>query len=360
MGRKKRRTRRINGAGTVSKLKGHRSKPFTVRAPAELQINGEYTRPLIGSYKTREEAEIALAMYKAKPFNIDERNITLNELFEVWIEEKKKTVKRKRSYEKYSKAYITHLSHLKNRAIRSIMYNELQNAVSKPVISTSKSLKTLLNGVYKLAMKNNIVDKDISQLLEINHTRAYSKKTFIFDRELIIKIRKYSNESNYERFKKIADMILIMLYTGMRFGEIRNIKKENIFLEENYMIGGIKTEAGIDRIIPIHPKIKDLIILYYNEFSEKDYLFSQSKSYRAFSEVTFVNNYLDFRKLLNFPHNRHSTRHTFITEFKKIGISESKLKKIVGHESSDVTDGVYTHYEPKDLLIEVKKLDYGD
>ena len=43
-----------------------------------------------------------------------------------------------------------------------------------------------------------------------------------------------------------------------------------------------------------------------------------------------------------------------------MGISESKLKKIVGHESSDVTDGVYTHYEPKDLLIEVKKLDYGD
>ena len=89
-------------------------------------------------------------------------------------------------------------------------------------------------------------------------------------------------------------MTLIMLYTSMRSGEIRNIKKENIFLDENYMIGGIKTEAVKDRIIPIHPKIKDLIIFYYNEFPNKDFLFSQTKSKKAFSEITFVNNFIEF------------------------------------------------------------------
>ena len=72
------------------------------------------------------------------------------------------------------------------------------------------------------------------------------------------------------------------------------------------MIGGIKTEAGKDRIIPIHPKIKDLIIFYYNEFPNKDFLFSQTKSKKAFSEVTFVNNFIEFRNLLNFTNNRHA------------------------------------------------------
>ena len=38
----------------------------------------------------------------------------------------------------------------------------------------------------------------------------------------------------------------------------------------------------------------------------------------------------------------------------------NKIKRIVGHKSLDVTDRVYTHYSPQDLLIEVKKLDYGD
>ena len=126
------------------------------------------------------------------------------------------------------------------------------------------------------------------------------------------------------------------------------------------MIGGTRTEAGKDRIIPIHPKIKNLIIFYYNEFPNKDFLFSQTKSKKAFSEITFLNNFIEFWNLLNFTNNRHTCRHTFITELKKLNVAKSKIKRIVGHKSLDVTDGVYTHYSPQDLLIEVKKLDYGD
>lgn len=43
-----------------------------------------------------------------------------------------------------------------------------------------------------------------------------------------------------------------------------------------------------------------------------------------------------------------------------LNVAESKIKRIVGHKSLYVTEGVYTHYSPQDLLIEVKKLDYGD
>jgi len=73
-----------------------------------------------------------------------------------------------------------------------------------------------------------------------------------------------------------------MLYTGMRSGEIRSIKKENIFLDENYMIGGIKTEAGKGRIIPIHPKIKDLI---FDNTSGKDFDFESSIDKETYNQV---------------------------------------------------------------------------
>ena len=305
-------------------------------------------------------AEIALAKYKIMPFNIDEKNTTLNDLWKIWYEKKQAEVT-KRSHERYYKSYNLYLSHLKNKPIRELTYHELQQAISVPVKGTSKYLKTLLNKIYKMAMKNNIVDKDISELLEISQKKSVTRPVKVIDIKTIKKIRKYSNENNCtNKLKKIADMTLIMLYTGMRSGEIRSIKKENIFFNENYMIGGIKTEAGKDRIIPIHPKIKDLIIFYYNEFPNKDFLFSQTKSKKAFSEVTFVNNFIEFRNLLNFTNNRYACRHTFITELKKLNVTESKIKRIVGHKSLDVTDGVYTHYSPQDLLIEVKKLDYGD
>ena len=288
------------------------------------------------------------------PFNIDEKNTTLNDLWKIWYEKKQAEVTKK-SHERYYKSYNLYLSHLKNKPIRELTYHELQQAILVPVKGTSKYLKTLLNKIYKMAMKNNIVDKDISELLEISQKKSVTRPVKVIDIKTIKKIRKYSNENNcINKLKKIADMTLIMLYTGMRSGEIRSIKKENIFLNENYMIGGIKTEAGKDRIIPIHPKIKDLIIFYYNEFPNKDFLFSQTKSKKAFSEVTFVNNFIEFRNLLNFTNNRHACRHTFITELKKLNVTESKIKRIVGHKSLDVTDGVYTHYSPQDLLIEVK------
>ena len=129
----------------------------------------------------------------------------------------------------------------------------------------------------------------------------------------------------------------------MRAIEIRLLENENILLEKNYMIGGRKTEAGKDRIIPIHSKIKPLIKLYFNQ--ENKYLFMSSKK-TPYSDVTFKRNFYKLRNLLNFSNNRHDTRHTFI-------------KKIVGHETDDITDGVYTHYEPKDLLMEVEKIDFG-
>ena len=52
-----------------------------------------------------------------------------------------------------------------------------------------------------------------------------------------------------------AQAVLVMIYTGMRPGEFTTIKKDNVYLEERYMIGGIKTAAGKDRIIPIHEGI---------------------------------------------------------------------------------------------------------
>ncbi|MFR8294834.1 MAG: hypothetical protein ACLVAU_11750 [Ruminococcus sp.] len=38
-----------------------------------------------------------------------------------------------------------------------------------------------------------------------------------------------------------------MIYTGFRIGEVFTILKENVHLDEGYIIGGIKTEAGKDR-----------------------------------------------------------------------------------------------------------------
>ena len=46
-------------------------------------------------------------------------------------------------------------------------------------------------------------------------------------------------------------IVLILCYTGMRPTELMTLKHSNVHLDERYMLGGIKTKAGKDRVIPI-------------------------------------------------------------------------------------------------------------
>ncbi len=60
------------------------------------------------------------------------------------------------------------------------------------------------------------------------------------------------------------DTILILIYTGMRVGELLDIRLDNVYLDQKYMIGGSKTEAGKDRVIPLHDRILPLVEKWYN------------------------------------------------------------------------------------------------
>jgi integrase len=62
-----------------------------------------------------------------------------------------------------------------------------------------------------------------------------------------------ANEIDY------ADTVLIMIYSGLRVGELFDIKDANIGFENDIMVGGSKTDAGKDRVIPIHPRIMPYI-----------------------------------------------------------------------------------------------------
>ena len=56
-----------------------------------------------------------------------------------------------------------------------------------------------------------------------------------------------------------VDTVLMSIYTGLRPSELLKIEKEKVYFSERYMIGGIKTEAGINRTILIHEDIAPLI-----------------------------------------------------------------------------------------------------
>ena len=71
-----------NRYGTVTKLSGNRRRPWVVKEG----LSGR--QRAIGYAATKEEGLILLAQYNNTPWDIDAHKITLQELYEVWLEKR--------------------------------------------------------------------------------------------------------------------------------------------------------------------------------------------------------------------------------------------------------------------------------
>jgi len=200
--------------------------------------------------------------------------------------------------------------------------------------------------MYKYAIKKNIVDKDISNLCDYDVVRkADSNKHIPFSHEEIKLL--WENAIDYD-----TGTILIMIYTGMRITETITLLNSAINLEERYFIHGEKTEAGKDRTIPIHEKIYPII---KERATSGDYLIDCKGNKRT--RQSFYRNALQpTMKKYGMSHFAHDTRHTTATLMKEYNIDDYYRKLILGHKVKDITDGVYTHTEPKKLVEEINKI----
>lgn len=151
-------------------------------------------------------------------------------------------------------------------------------------------------------------------------------------------------------------MLLIEIYSGWRPQELAILKTSDIAIENRTMLGGLKTDAGKNRIVPIRHKILPLIQNYYNNNNE--YLFNDFNSQQG-SSMTYDKYRARFKKAmekLKLNHRPHDTRHTFITLAKENNMDEYIIKLIVGHAIEDITEKIYTHRTMDQLKKEIEKI----
>jgi len=75
-----------NNYGSVTKLKGNRRRPWVARVSTGTVVNyathkAYPKQTALGYYETRKDAMQALAEYNANPFNVDQHNMTISELW---------------------------------------------------------------------------------------------------------------------------------------------------------------------------------------------------------------------------------------------------------------------------------------
>ena len=244
--------RNPNGYGSVIKLGGKRRKPFAVRVTTGWDNNGKQIYKYLGTFATKKEAEHHLVHYNENPYNIEIQSITFLEVYEKWKNEKFETVGHSAQL-----GYIAAFK--KSEPLHSIKFvdlkaSHLQEIVLNPDVKygTKRKIKVLFNQLYNYAMKNDIVSKDYSKYIDIGkNTEENDRRPFTS--EEIERLWELVKEHEW------IDTILIMIYTGFRIGELLEIKNSDVDLENRIVKGGLKTEEGKDRIVPIHSKIIDFI-----------------------------------------------------------------------------------------------------
>ena len=175
--------------------------------------------------------------------------------------------------------------------------------------SIRKSMRVLLNVLFEYADKNDIINKKYNEYIEIGKAEAVHEKIPFTDEEIQIL---FDNEEKIDG----VDTIIILIFTGMRINELLKQEIDKIHLDERYWIGGSKTTAGKDRVIPLHKKIIPYIKARYN--SKNKYLISDANGkpipyYKYNNEV-----WKPIMQQLGMQHTIHETRHTTATKLDEV------------------------------------------
>ena len=195
-----------------------------------------------------------------------------------------------------------------------------------------------MKGIFKYALKLQIIKEDYSSLAEVG------KRENVITRQIFT-----HDEINFLWSKTdeiMAVHLLILIYTGMRINEYLGLRLKDYDLNEFTVRTGSKTEAGKNRLIPIHSKIRELLKNVLTDLNNKI-------TYAVFRRK-FIQ-YLEEKTELS-PHTIHDTRHTFASMLSTAGANEVAITKIIGHTDIATTNKIYTHKEVFELRQAVELL----
>lgn len=346
--------KRPNGTGTITKMSGTRRKPYAVRVPAR-DRKGRVVQKYLSYHATQKEAWEALEAYRAQlsgglaPAPAD-LGVTLGEVYELWSA---------RKYEKAGAASIqsykaswARLSVYASKPIRSIGIDHWQSIIDegeKNSLSGSslRNALSLMRALSRYAIERDWTIKDYTQFVVLPSVGAKYEKGAFTDLEMAKIARMVSAGVPG------ADAVLVLCYTGFRIAEFLSLTRFSYDPVQQTLCGGLKTAAGKNRIIPVHPKILPIVESWYEQGGDRLYLRKGKPiSPAVFREAVFAPLMKTLGREAATP---HWCRHTFASRLHAAGADELNIKRLMGHSDKDVTEH-YTHVTLQTLRETINKI----
>ncbi|MBM0046663.1 site-specific integrase [Anaerococcus sp. mt242] len=352
-----------NGTGSIERVKKTpqgktRLNQYRARLPAKKG------RKDIGFYKTYNEAMDALINYQ---------DPAKTETFEALYQKTKQTkafrdlthktkIRYDSAYEKFEPIHSLNITEITYTDLQEIIDQMDEEGYYKTINGeyrhqeyskgTLKYLKFVVNKIYTTAIRNNIQVTNLAPTLTLGGAAVGTKRQkTIFTKDEINQM--------IDQIDKVPNIrhVLIMIFTGMRPGEYRELERSNIDFDTNTISNfGIKTEAGQNRKIFIHPKIRNLLMDLTIE-SQSGYILEYKgkalKHDKRFYDDIYYPALKDAGIERKIP---YTCRYTFATIAHNSGVDNKALQKLMGHTDFNITANSYIQDLDEFIYEELQKI----
>lgn len=375
--KKKGRPKLPNGFGQISEIKNRNLRNrFRVMVTVGKTSEGKPISKLLkpnAYFKTYNEAYKALVEYNKNPYDLNTSSITMTELYEKWSKEYLKTVATSNvrsiqsAWNYCSVLYEMRVADVRAKHLKKCIDGASREGKGKIIqasANTKSRIKSIFNLMFDYANENDLVEKNYARTFNVSdkilkEVEEVKRGHISFtDKEM---------EILWKNVDKIpyVDVILIQCYSGWRPQELGLIELNRVDLNNWVFAGGMKTDAGMNRLVPIHSKIRPLIKKRYEEAINinSKYLINCTDSQRKNDiKMTYDKYRHRFRSIrdklnLNPEHRAHDPRKQFITMAKRYNLDEYAIKYIAGHRISDITEKIYTDRTVQWLKDEMEKIE---
>lgn len=200
--------------------------------------------------------------------------------------------------------------------------------------TTHNRYRSLLNHIFNTAIKDRIVNtnpvKSIKKYQEKQRDRVLNE----------IEIKNLLDACKKSKNRELYYIVLIALYTGMRYNNVLCMNKSKI-LGNIYYLSGDETKSGKSQTIPLHYKLIKELNYFIENNNNGDFIFKSKCVKRPFMTACRRAGIENFRF--------HDLRRTFATTLLSHNVDLKTIQNMLGHSSIIMTERYLASNSKKEL-----------
>ncbi|MBR6149440.1 MAG: tyrosine-type recombinase/integrase [Lachnospiraceae bacterium] len=302
--------------------------------------------------------------------------MTFEDLFREWLEYKKEVSNSPNTPMRHEQRYLKYLkpsafNNMSIRAISELMLERESNRIVREFNLSSKewcNVKTIINGVYKYAIRQGYIDANPMDRVEISvKFRQIVKKTGktqTYNTEELADLNRYLDEKFSETGDASFMAVKINFLLGLRVGELVALKWDDICDDKHIHIvreevrdqgkGEVEvvdhTKTHTDRFVILIPKAKDILDKIERQ---GDYIFMRNGERLTSRQINYVLE--KYGERTDQPtKSSHKMRKTYASMLNAKGVPIDAIRELLGHSNLSTTYGyIYnplTETETYDLV----------